>query len=156
MEYDEGLWFIICSVVTGLGVVGAFFAFARRGAASGFRVLGWALLPLAAALTGVVGLLWTFGVEIVSFVGNFILSTSAWVGLAMFVFSFLVLGGAAFLRRRNRGVSGGSEQAAASSAKGEQAAPQQVEQGKGKKSGKDDSLEGFEEIEDILKNRGIS
>lgn len=154
MEYDQGLWFIICSVVTGLGVIGAFFAFARRGAASGFRVLGWALLPLAAALTGVAGLLWTFGTEIVSFVGNFILSTRAWVGLAMFVFSFLVLGGAALLRRRNRPVEGESEQQqeTTSGGKAQQAKPRQVE--KGKKS--DDPLAGFEDIEDILKNRGIS
>lgn len=155
MEFDEGLWFIICSVVTGLGVIGAFFAFARRGAASGFRVLGWALLPLAAALTGVAGLLWTFGVRIVSFVGNFALSTSAWVGLAMFAFSFLVLGGAAFLRRRSRPVEGGSEQKQATSAgKAQQAKPRQVAEGK--KSGDDDPLAGFEDIEDILKNRGIS
>lgn len=153
MEFDEGLWFIICSVVTGLGVIGAFFAFARRGAASGFRVLGWALLPLAAALTGVAELLWTFGVEVVSFIGNFVLSTRAWVGLAMFVFSFLVLGGSALLRRRKRGADTGGSRKETDADKAGAGKPRQVEQGK---KPDDDPLAGFEEIEDILKNRGIT
>lgn len=162
MDYDQGLWFIICAVITGFGVIGAFFAFARRGVASGFRVLGWALLPLAAALTGLVELLFNFGTATVRFVTNFVLSIEAWVGLAMFAFAFVLLGGAAFARRRRAGsepeqVEGGR---AARAGKDQQQAAgqgkQQVDSGKKQGEKPDDPLSGFEDIEEILKNRGIS
>lgn len=156
MDYDQGLWFIICAVVTGLGVIGAFFAFARRGAVSGFRVLGWALLPLAAALTGVVQLLFNFATATIRFVTNFALSVEAWVGFAMFAFAFVLLGGAGIARRRGRGAVRERSNSAAGQTAGNDGGNQAAVEGNKSQQKDDEALAGFEDIEEILKNRGIS
>ncbi|MFD2079985.1 hypothetical protein SAMN05421678_105184 [Actinopolymorpha cephalotaxi] len=189
--YDDATWFPVCAGLSALGVVAAFFAFRRRGAAAGIRLFGWAVLPMAIYLTGMVRLLWTVGAALVKWVSGFVFSPYVWSGLALFGVAAICLPVAAAMRRRQAARAGEVETGRASTgtragsgAVGSSAAgtagtagsgrtgtakdagkPKQVEQGKGPakrqgtKGGKgkeEDPLAEFEDIDEILKRRGIS
>ena len=182
--YDDATWFPVCAGLSALGVVAAFFAFRRRGAAAGIRLFGWAVLPMAIYLTGMVRLLWTIGAALVKWVSGFVFSPYVWTGLALFGVAAICLPVAAAMRRRQAARAGEVETGrgstgtrAGSSAVGSGAAgtaasgrtsaakdagqPKQVEQGKGpaRRQGKgkeEDPLAEFEDIDEILKRRGIS
>lgn len=167
MNYEDVTWAPICAGLTAVGVIAAFFAFRRRGAAAGLRLLGWAVLPMAIFLTGMVKLLWTIGTALVQWVSGFIFSPVAWTGVALFGIAAILLPVAAVLRRRRAAAGAATptgERVAPPSKKpvdGGQAAkpakdpgkPKAVEKGKGKQ---DDPLAEFEDIDEILKRRGIS
>lgn len=185
--YDDATWFPVCAGLSALGVVAAFFAFRRRGAAAGLRLFGWAVLPMAIYLTGMVRLLWTVGAALVKWVSGFAFSPYVWAGLALFGVAAICLPVAAAMRRRQSrtseveaGRSSTGARAAGSNAVGARSTgtgagrtgtakgadkPKAVEQGTGqgkgqrKGQGKDkpeDPLAGFEDIDEILKRRGIS
>src|SRR3954454_22926822 len=98
--YDSATWFPICAGLSAVGVVAAFFALRRRGAASALRLLGWAALPMAIYLTGLVRLLWNVGAELGHWIAGFVLNPFVWSGLALFAFTAVALPVAAMLRRR--------------------------------------------------------
>lgn len=159
--FDVIAWIPIAAVLTGLGVVGAVLSFRRRGAASGLRVLGWALLPLAIVLTGLARLLYTVVAETVRWAAGLVISPTVWAGVSLFLVSFVVLGTAGFLRKRGRGTGRQAATASADKPAASKPGPRQPEPkksepkavGKGKQ---EEPLEGFEEIDEILKRRGIS
>lgn len=153
--FDQMFWLPICAGLTGVGVVAAFLAFRRRGVASGLRLLGWAVLPMALWLSGLVRFLYTVVAEAVRWVGNFVFSWTIWTGVALFGVAFVLFGTAAFMRRRQGRTTGSGDkpekaEKPAKSAKSK-AEPKQV--GKGKPA--DNPLEDMEDIDDILKRRGI-
>ena len=172
--YDDVTWFPICAGLSAVGLVAAFFAFRRRGVASGLRLLGWAVLPMAVYLTGMVRLLVTVGSAVAKWVGGFVFSPFVWAGLALFAVAAIALPVAARLRRRQVGAAGADaaggtgagERPAVGS--GQNAAPDAAATGKkapkgkpaqrqlDKKSKEPDPLEGMEDIDEILKRRGIS
>ncbi|MET9021372.1 hypothetical protein ABZV93_15420 [Actinopolymorpha sp. NPDC004070] len=190
--YDDATWFPVCAGLSALGVVAAFFAFRRRGAAAGIRLFGWAVLPMAIYLTGMVRLLWTVGAALVKWVSGFVFSPYVWTGLALFGVAAICLPVAAAMRRRQASRAGEVEtgrtaagtRAAGSGTGGSRAGgskaidagaggaaggrtntgkasvtPKPVEQSRGRSKGKDDDedpLAGFEDIDEILKRRGIS
>ncbi|MBE1611127.1 cellulose synthase [Actinopolymorpha pittospori] len=170
MNYEDVTWAPICAGLTAVGVIAAFFAFRRRGAAAGLRLLGWAVLPMAIFLTGMVKLLWTIGTALVQWVSGFIFSPVAWTGVALFGMAAILLPVAAVLRRR-RAAAGAAETATGErvapapstkpvDADGQAAKPAK-DPGKPKAVGKgkakqDDPLAEFEDIDEILKRRGIS
>lgn len=182
--YDDATWFPVCAGLSALGVVAAFFAFRRRGAAAGLRLFGWAMLPMAIYLTGMVRLLWTVGAALVKWVSGFVFSPYVWTGLALFGVAAICLPVAAAMRRRQSragevetGRTSTGTRAAGSNAVGATAGgnaagnaaggrtntakgagkPKPVEQGKGRSKDKqEDPLAGFEDIDEILKRRGIS
>lgn len=157
-------WLVACLALTALGVFAAVLTFRKRGASSGIRVLGWGLLPIAVWLTGLSRLLWTVVLEGARWVGGLVLSPRVWVGVALFLVAFVMLGGVGFVRRRRAKSSGAAKPAGGAGSSGGKSASDQSGQGTGsgaakgqveKKQGKDDPLEGMEDIEAILKRRGI-
>jgi hypothetical protein len=192
--YDNATWFPICAALSAVGVVAAFFAFRRRGMASGLRLLGWAVLPMAIYLTGMVRLLWTIGAAIGKWVSGFVFSPFVWAGVALFGFAAIALPVAGALRRRkvtrevpageDAGMArleggtgaasgGGATSEAAERGDAEQATGKQAAAGKkadrkagrkardkeppaGKGEKAADPLEGMDDVEEILKRRGIS
>lgn len=160
MPNDIG-WLALCGGLTALGVVIAFLTMRRRGAASGLRVLGWAVFPIAAYLTGIVSLLWTIGERVVNWAGGVIFNTTVQIGTGLFGLGIvLIIAGTIWRSRSGAAVEGGKEKPAKATGGGEQP-PQQAAASKQQKSkqvgggSSDNPLEGMEDIEEILKRRGI-
>ncbi|MEV5503570.1 cellulose synthase [Nonomuraea fuscirosea] len=169
-------WLPLCAGVTIAGLVLAFLTFRRRGAAAGMRMTAWALLPVAAYLTGALQTLWTVGSAVVSFVTSLVFNPTVWIGVAvaglsavLFVVSGVMRGrklsaGRGLGRKkRTGGDTPGTEQAVppaqAAPAVGQKpAAGQKTTQPLPKpaprKAAKAD--DDFSDIEELLKRRGIS
>lgn len=156
MPYEQIAWFPLCAALTGVGLVLSFLAFRRRGAIAGMRVTAWALLPIAAFLTGALQALWTIGSTIVGFVTSLVFNPSVWIGVAVTALSVVLFVVSGILRGRKLARA----DAAASPAVGDKPAAKPVQQPAGKpavaapkpRTNDDD----FSDIEDILKKRGIS
>ncbi|TYB70211.1 cellulose synthase [Nonomuraea sp. PA05] len=170
-NFEAIAWLPLCAGVTIAGLVLAFLAFRRRGAAAGLRTTAWALLPVAAYLTGALQSLWNIGTTVVGFVTGLVFNPAVWAGVAvaglsvvLFVVSGVMRGrklssgrkkkdtgaakdsGAAAEARQP--VRGGGQAKAAPAAKPQQPAVAQKPASKG-----DDD---FSDIEELLKRRGIS
>ncbi|MET8869520.1 cellulose synthase [Nonomuraea sp. NPDC004580] len=161
-------WLPLCAGVTIAGLVLAFLAFRRRGAAAGMRVTAWALLPLAAYLTGALQSLWTIGTTVVGFVTGLVLNPAVWAGVALAGLSVVLFVASGVMRGRK--LSSGRKKPAAETPQagapeaGRQAArkpaqkpagaakPQPAVSQKPASKGDDD----FSDIEELLKRRGIS
>lgn len=162
--FEDAVWFPICAGLSLLGLVAAFLAFRRRGAASGLRLVGWAVLPMAVYLTGMVRLLWTIGSEVVRWITRFALSPTVWTGLALFGVAAVALPVAAAMRRRQAGASSdrgerpavARERARRGTAGDKDAGGKRPPKAVGKGAKDSPPLEGMEEIEEILRRRGIS
>lgn len=163
--YEQIAWAPICISLSAVGGLIAFLIFRSRGKAAGVRVLGWALLPLAIWLTGLAGVLSKVIGAVVDWAAKLVFSPPMWAGVALFFVSFVMLGGAGWVRRRQRAAKikageaaeGGQAPAVPSSGKPEaekkKAQPKAVDKSK---KGDDDPLAGFEDVDAILKKRGIS
>ncbi|QNN55169.1 cellulose synthase [Nocardioides mesophilus] len=69
--------------LTVLGLVGSVLLWRRRGAASGLRGAAWALVPLAAALTGTLRLGWQVLDAVVEWATRLVFSPAVWAGLVL-------------------------------------------------------------------------
>ncbi|MFG1946517.1 cellulose synthase [Nonomuraea sp. NPDC048826] len=169
MGFEQIAWFPLCIGLTAAGLVLSFLAFRRRGAASGLRVLAWALLPLAAYLTDALRALWTIGSTVVGFVANLVFNPVVWAGVAVAGLSVVLFVVSGVLRgRKLRKAGGGAAEGtaktaapaagtAAGAASGKpsgrpQAAAKPAVESKKPAKGDDD----FSDIEDLLRRRGIS
>lgn len=154
--YSQIPWLAICGGVTAAGLVLSWLTARRRGVAAGLRGAAWSLLPLAAALTGAIRMIWRMGVAIGSFATAFVFSPLVWAGLAvtgLALVLFVVSGG--LRSRRARKAAAGKP---ASGLRAGQPAGKALEPGKpGRPAGKagapaDDDLA---DVADILRKHGI-
>lgn len=157
MTFEQIAWLPLCAGLTAVGVVLAFLAFRRRGAAAGLRATAWALLPLAAYLTNALKTLWNIVSSIVGFVTGLVLSPTVWAGVALaglsvvlFLVSGVMRGRTLRMGRRSRNERKGSEPAPA--AQPGRPAEATKPMARPVESKNDD----FSDIEDILKKRGIN
>ncbi len=145
------------SGVTVVGLIGSWVAGRRRGLAAGLRGAAWSLLPIAAYLTGVLGLLWRFGTAIARFAAAFVFSPLVWTGIAVAGASALLFAVSGTLRRR-RG-KGGRDQAAAPAVPGQPAGkalpPGKSSQPGGHRKAATPADEDFGEVADILRKHNI-
>ncbi|GLX96978.1 cellulose synthase [Herbidospora sp. NBRC 101105] len=157
MTFEQIAWLPLCAGLTAVGVVLAFLAFRRRGAAAGLRATAWALLPLAAYLTNALKTLWNIVSSIVGFVTGLVLSPTVWAGVALaglsvvlFLVSGVMRGRTLRMGRRSRNERKGAEPTPAA----QPGRPADVTKPMARpvESKNDD----FSDIEDILKKRGIS
>jgi len=159
MGFDDIAWLPLCAGLTVLGVILAWTAARRRGSAAGMRVLAWALLPMAAYLTGAVAVVWEVGSAIVGWVTGFALSPVRWAGIAVAIVAVLLflISGALRSRAITRGRKASPAELAGEpptsrSLTSRDRAPRAGAKPKAKTSGDDD----FSEVEEILRRRGIS
>ena len=172
--YDQIVSLPLCGGLTALGLVLSYFVMRRRGLGSGLRGAAWALLPLAAYLTGSVKMFWKIGVAIADFAKGFVFSTEVWSGIAVAGLAALLFVVSGPLRRRSkrgqRGQRGQRDQQAVGAAKagigGREIAPRTapvattasspapVKARKGKNAADDDDDLG--DVEDILRRHGIT
>ncbi|WP_214110033.1 cellulose synthase [Acrocarpospora catenulata] len=169
MTFDQIAWLPLCAGLTAAGVAFAYLAFRRRGASAGLRATAWALLPLAAYLTGVLKTLWNVGTALVGFATGLVFSVQVWAGIALAGISVLLffvsggLRGRTLSRARAARTSGGTAPSDGETkplpARGAQQLAQQprTEQPRAAtptptKASSDE----FSDIEDILKKHGIN
>lgn len=146
---DNPSWGALALALTVLAGIWTWYAYRRRGLASGMRGLAITLLPIAAYLTHTLRLLGRIGSAIGSWATGFIFNPAVWVGVAMggvAVVLFVVAGQ----------LPGGSK--AAKPAKGSaqpqaKAVASRTSQSGAPALGGDDDLS---DIQAILKKHGIS
>lgn len=157
----------LCGGLAIAGLVLAYMLFRRRGVGSGLRATAWALLPVAAYLTGALSALWTIGATVVGFVTNLVFNPMVWAGVALAGLSavlFIVSGvmrGRKLRKSADPAVTESAERPAVGAkrqpvpearpaAGGE---PKRAQKVGPKPAAKDDD---FSDIEELLKRRGIS
>ncbi|MFG1703254.1 cellulose synthase [Nonomuraea sp. M3C6] len=157
--YEQIAWLPLCAGVTAAGLVLGFLAFRRRGAAAGMRMTAWALLPVAAYLTGALQALWTIGATAVGFVTGLVLNPLVWAGVAvtglaavLFVVSGVLRGRKLSVGRKKKAPAEGPAIQPSANKPGAAAKPQPAVAAQKERKGDDD----FSDIEDLLKRRGIS
>jgi hypothetical protein len=135
--------FSISLAVTVLGLAGSWAAGRRRGAASGLRGAAWSLVPLGAYLTG-----------LTKFLADLVFSPAKWAGVIVLGLGAVLYMTSGVMLRRGGGAEAGSGRAAdgrgGSGGASKAASKGAVED---RKAAVDPDLA---EIEQILKNRGIS
>ncbi|WP_329234668.1 hypothetical protein OG417_28325 [Actinoallomurus sp. NBC_01490] len=139
--------FSISLAVTVLGLAGSWAAARRRGAASGLRGAAWSLVPLGAYLTG-----------LTKFLADLVFSPVKWAGVIVLGLGAVLYVTSGVMLRRGGGAKEGSGRVDAG--RGDSGgAPKAASKGRAKpaveerKAAADPDLA---EIEQILKNRGIS
>jgi hypothetical protein len=137
---SDFILFTITLAVTGVGLLGSWAAYRRRGLASGMRGTAWSTVPLAAYLTG-----------LTKFLADLAFSPVKWAGVALFGLGALLYVTSGAMSRRGGGAETAAEAAPErKSARRGRAPTAAVEQ---RRPAADPDLA---EIEQILKNRGIS
>ena len=144
---DYATWQALGLTLTVLGLVLSVLLWRRRGPAAGLRAAAWALLPLAAALTGTLRLAWRVGDAVVDWAVRLVLSPTVWLGVLLAGLSVVLFVVSGVLRRRraDRAVPAGDTK---------QPAVTRGPQGQGRPAvaGDDD----LADIEAILKKHGIA
>jgi hypothetical protein len=148
---DEVTWGALTLTLTAIGAVWTWFAFRRRGVASGLRGAAFTLLPPAAFLTGTLEMFSEIGGSVADWAAHLVFSPVVWLGIVLAVVSGVLFVVSGALRARQGGdaqPSRGVEAGGAARAGGEL-----------KASGRtgdpviDDDMA---EIEAILRKRGIT
>lgn len=99
-DIDTATWQALGLTLTTLGLVLSFVLWRRRGAASGLRGVAWSLLPLAAALTGTLRLLWQVADAVVEWATRLVFSPVVWLGIVLAGASVVLFVASGMVRRR--------------------------------------------------------
>ena len=151
-EYDATVWQALGVTLTVVGLLLSALAWRRRGAASGLRGVAWSLIPLAAALTGLLRVVWEVTYSVSSWAVRLVFSPVVWAGVVVAGVSVALFVVSGFLRRRSPKPTRAERRAARA---GDQPA---AVTGTGSRPGatpavKDDDMD---DIEAILRKHGIS
>lgn len=90
------LWWLPWTIaLSGAGLVAVWFAWRRKDRAAAVRRLGWALLPWAALLLGLFGLVFRVVDAITDWLARFAFNPAAWLGVmvATIALGLIMLGG---------------------------------------------------------------
>lgn len=147
---DYTTWQALGLTLTLLGLVLSALVWRRRGATAGLRGVAWSLLPLAAALTGTLRLLWRVGDAVVDWAVRLVFSPVVWLGIVLAGVSVVLFVVTGFLRDR-RAAAGGTTPARGEVTATRSSAPAAA---KGSGPGAEEGLE--DDIEAILRRHGIS
>jgi heme exporter protein D len=162
-EYDATTWQAIGITLTVVGLVLSFLAWRSRGAAAGLRGVAWSLIPLAAAMTGLLRVVFEVSESVSAWALRLVFSPVVWTGIVVGGISAALFVVSGVLRRRGGGrpsraerkaqkqqpkaAAGGSSPAAVTSTGPTPA------RGQGSPAVQDDDMA---DIEAILKKHGIS
>lgn len=139
-DVDEVTWAALTLTLTAMGAVWTWFAFRRRGVASGLRGAAITLLPPAAFLTGTLEMFTEIGSSVADWATSLVFSPVVWLGIVLAGLSVALFGVSGAVRARQD--SGAEERS------GELTAPR-----RSSALAVDDDMA---EIEAILRKRGIS
>lgn len=99
--FDYTTWQALGLTLTLLGLGLSALVWRRRGATAGLRGVAWSLLPLAAALTGTLRLLWRIGDAVADWALRLVFSPVVWLGVVLAGISAVLLVVTGMLRRRS-------------------------------------------------------
>lgn len=100
---DEVTWGALTLTLTAVAGLWTWFAFRRRGLASGLRGAAFTLLPAAAWLTGTMEMFTEIGGSVADWATGLALSPVVWVGIVLAGLSVVLFGASSALRSRGRG-----------------------------------------------------
>jgi len=154
---DDTTWAALALILTILGAVYAWVSWRKRGLAAGLRGVAWALLPVAAWLTGTLKLIAGIVEDIVNWAAKLVFSPVVWLGIivagvaaALWVLSGVMRARGIGVREQDPSVrSAKKKEVSAGQATGKKAA------GKKQATRNDDDIEDLDDIEAILKRHGI-
>jgi hypothetical protein len=154
-EFDSATWSAVGVALTAVGLVLSVAAWRRRGAASGLRGVAWSVLPLAAALTGMLRVVWEVADSVSSWAVRLVFSPTVWAGLVVAGVSATLFVVSGFLRRREPQRPSRKERKAAAAAGSTPAvtAKGPAPASTGSTPAEDDDMA---DIEAILRKHGIS
>ena len=160
-EYDATTWQAIGITLTVVGLVLSFLAWRSRGAAAGLRGVAWSLLPLAAAMTGLLRVVFEVTESVSAWAVRLVFSPVVWTGIVVGGISAALFVVSGVLRRRGGGRPSRAERkaqkqqkpAAGSSPAAVTSAGPAPARGQGAPAVQDDDMA---DIEAILKKHGIS
>jgi hypothetical protein len=147
---DEVTWGALTLTLTAIGAVWTWFAFRRRGVASGLRGAAFTLLPPAAFLTGTLEMFTEIGGSVADWATHLVFSPVVWLGIVLTGVSGVLFVVSGALRARQPGEA---------KPRGKEALGSDKPAGELKASGRkgepviDDDMA---EIEAILRKRGIT
>jgi hypothetical protein len=151
-DFQDIAWAPLTLGLSGIGFALSWLAWKRRDLAAGLRGIGWSLLPIALYLTGLLEVGWTIGSSLGNWALDLVFSPKVWLGLILAVASGMCFGASAWLRSRKRSSVEASGTAAAVMTPGRQL----TRKGKSTPASAPDVDDEFAEIEQILRNRGIT
>jgi hypothetical protein len=153
-------WWPVAGALTLVGLVLTVLLWRRRGAGAGMRMLGVSFLPGAIVLVGLQGVLKELWKSLVRFATGLLFSPQIWVGVGMAVIAVLcILIGNRLTVRKLKEVGGtttvsGTKPAVTGGAKAKSGSP--AKQVAAKNPREPTGLEGMEDVDEILKRRGIN
>ncbi len=155
---DSTTWAALALVLTVFGAGWAWLSWRRRGPAAGLRGLAWALVPVAAWLTGTLRLAAAIIEDVLNWATRLVFSPVVWLGLAVggvAVALWLISG---VLLSRGIGVRAGAREVPGKQS-GKQTKQPRAEEVPASKPGraktKADDPDNMDDIEAILKRHGI-
>jgi hypothetical protein len=154
---DDVTWGALTFTLTLLGGIWTWFAFRKRGIASGLRGAAVTLLPLAAYLTKTLRMFTRIGEAIADWAGSLVFNPFLWFGIVLFVVSgaLFVVSGAMSSRGIGTGPRKGRKAKAEAQESGTPALPA-AESTRNKGRGEPAIDDDMAEIEALLRKRGIS
>ncbi len=147
---DSLTWLALGATLTVAGLLAAALVWSRRGAGRGLRVAAWALLPLAAALTGLLRLVADIVDAVARWATRLVFSPSVWLGVVVAGLAVVlwVLGRAVSARSARSGPASSSQPAVAPGASTRARPPA--------RRGRGAVVEDQDDIEEILRKHGIT
>ena len=151
--YDATTWQAVGVALSAVGLVLSFLVWRSRGAASGLRGVAWSLLPLAAAMTGLLRVVWEVTDSVSSWAVRLVFSPSVWAGIVVAGVAATLFVVSGLLRRRTPKRAGRKQRKQGATATEPHPAVTGSRPPAAAKTTEDDDMS---DIEAILKKHGIS
>jgi hypothetical protein len=152
---DSLTWLALGTALTVAGLVAAVLVWSRRGPGPGLRVAAWALLPLAAALTGLLQLVAEIADAVGRWAGRLVFSPSMWLGVVVAGLAVVLWLAGRVLSGRSRRTTGPSAASPARGPEGRREIGRPAPRAVGRSRREDPLDEDQDDIEAILRKHGI-
>lgn len=137
-------WYALGLSLTVAGLVWSYVRFQRNGAASGMRTAAWALVPAAAALTGLLELGGNIASNVGDWFAHLVFSPAVWLGMGVAGLAVVLFVVSGWMRGRDTPAVDGKT------------AQRSVGTGKAGAAGNLGAGGEFDDIEAILRKHGIN